>query len=114
MQWQWTMVQVFKQHDVIAEEKEGREPVHRENWNDVQYRQDRNHQKIKKGCGENTKDTPEVEAFHADLAASRLLIQQPGANEESADGKEELHAHFANMGQELKEWSENRDRGLYL
>src|SRR5450631_3408021 len=104
------MVEVFKQHHVIAEEKEGRKPVHRENWNDVQCRQDCDHQKIKKGCGENTKDTPEVEALHADLAASRLLIQQPGADEDSADGKEELHAHFANVGQELNEWSENGDR----
>ena len=114
MHWQWTLVQVFKQHGVIAEEKEGREPIRRENWNDLQCRQDCDHQEIKNGCGKNTKKTPDVEAVHVDLAGSRLLIQQSGADEESADGKEELDAHFAQVGKRLQQWSENGDIILYL
>jgi hypothetical protein len=86
------MVQVCKQHGVVAEEKEGREPVRRENWNDMQCAQDCDYQEIKNSRGENTKEAPEVEGVYVDMSGSRLLIQQPGANEESADGEEELHA----------------------
>ena len=38
--------------------------------------------------GKDTKEAPDVEAFDADPSGSRLLLKQPGANEESADGKE--------------------------
>src|ERR1700733_3762019 len=102
MQWQRTMVQVFKQHGVIAEEKEGREPVLRENWNDLECRQDRDHQKIKNGCGENTKEEQDAEGFYTDLPGARFLLKQPGADEQSTDGKEEFHAHFAKVGERLE------------
>ena len=80
----------------------------------MQCGQDRDHQEIKNGCGKNAKEAPDVEAVHADVSGSRFLIQEPGADEEPADGKEELHAHFAKAGERLKQWSENGDIRLYL
>jgi hypothetical protein len=71
----------------------------------LQSSQDCDHQEIEQGCREDTKEAPDVEGTHADVSGSRLLIQQPGADEESADGKEELDAHFAKAGERLKEWS---------
>jgi hypothetical protein len=60
------------------------------------------------------RETPDVECVHADVSGSRFLIQQPGADEESTDGKEELHAYFAKAGERLKGWSENANLRLYL
>src|ERR1700730_4669689 len=108
------MVQVFQQHGVVAEEEERCEPIRRQNRKDMEGRQGCDHQEIKNGCGKNTKEAPEVEAIHVDLAGSRFLIQEPGADEESADGKEEFYAHFAQVSDRLQEWSENGDTRLYL
>src|SRR5580704_3740176 len=110
MQSQRAMVQVFEQHGVVAEEQESSEPIERAEGNDMKRRKGGNHQEVEDRCGQNTKEAPGVEAFHADAPRPRLLIKQPGADQESADGKEQLDAHLTNVGENLQQGPKNGNR----
>ena len=67
MHCQGAMLEVFKEHEVIAEEEKRPEPVNRQKRNNLKRPQDRNYQEVEECRWENAKEAPHVKALHADL-----------------------------------------------
>ncbi len=83
-----------EQTGVVAEEEESAEPVHADMGNDGKSRERGDSEQIKDGWWEDAEDATDVKVAQADGAESLFLGEQAGADEDTADGEEDIDAHL--------------------